>query len=63
MLSRAATTPTFVREREREGRGRVEERGRRVDILVEGVVVEFDVVGRRGNSIVDVVERRGMKVR
>ena len=55
MLSRAATTPTFVRERER--RGRLMESRRRVDILVEvGVAGEFDMIGRRGNSIIDVDE-------
>jgi len=55
MLSRAATTPTFVRERDR--RGRELETKRRLDILVEGgVAVEFDMIGRRGNSIIDVDE-------
>jgi len=33
------------------------ESGRRVDILVEvGVAGEFDMIGRRGNSIIDVDE-------
>ena len=60
MLSRAATTPTFVRERERERRGRLMERGRREDILVEvGVAGEFDMIGRRGNSIIDLDELVG----
>jgi len=54
MLSRAAATPILVSERER--RGREEERRRRADILGERVVLEFDMIGRRGNSIIDVLE-------
>ena len=51
MLSRAATTPTFARDRER--RGREMETGLRVDVLVAGPLIdEPDRTGRRGNSII-----------